>query len=79
MSILKNLRSGVKGKLPTPDQIEIGQLSINFNSESPCIAIKDNQDNIVKFEPQYEWVGTQDEFDALNEKDPKITYYITKP
>ena len=79
MSTLKNLRSGVKGKLPTPDQIAIGQLSINFNAESPCIAIKDNQENIVKFEPHNEWVGTQEEFDALETKDPKITYYITRP
>ena len=43
-----------------------------------AFAIKDNQENIVKFEPHNEWVGTQEEFDALETKDPKITYYITK-
>ena len=78
MSTLKNLRSGVKDKLPKPDQIELGQLCLNFNAESPFIAIKDNQENIVKFEPHNEWVGTQEEFDALETKDPKIPYYITK-
>ena len=78
MFTLNYFFSFVMDKLPKPDQLELGQLCLNFNAESPFIAIKDNQENIVKFEPHTEWVGTQEEFDALETKDPKITYYITK-
>lgn len=77
MGTIKNLRSATLGKAPTPEQISIGQLAINFNHIAPFIAIKTDDGNIFKFNPLMEWVGTQADFDLIEYRNPNVTYYIT--
>ena len=35
-----HIHSGVEGRLPQENQIEYGEIAINYNSNSPFIAIK---------------------------------------
>lgn len=46
---LKN--SVVKDKQPLPSGLEIGEVALNANSDSPALFFKDNADNIIKLEP----------------------------
>ena len=48
---LKLKSSVVKDKVPAAGSIEIGELCIGANSQSPMLLFKDNADNIVKIEP----------------------------
>lgn len=47
---LLNKKSNVLGKIPTQEQLDYGELAINYNSENPKIYIKDSSNNIVHFE-----------------------------
>ena len=38
--------SAIKNKTPVPNQLEYGEIAINYNAESPQIYIKDSNDNI---------------------------------
>lgn len=78
MGTLKNLRSGTLDKLPTSEQITIGQLALNFNHLNPFICIKTDDDKMVQFFPPREWVGTQAQFDLIEYRNPNVTYYITE-
>ena len=46
---LKN--SVVKGKVPLPSNLVIGELAVGAHNESPALFFKDNTDNIIKIEP----------------------------
>ena len=48
---LKLKSSVVKDRVPAAGSIEIGELCIGANSQSPMLLFKDNADNIVKIEP----------------------------
>lgn len=78
MGKVKNIRSSVEGKIPTAEQLELGQIALNLNPNSPTLAFKTNDDNVVTITPNKEWVGTQEEYDALTSIDPTVTYYITE-
>lgn len=43
----KFLRSGIKDKKPLPEQLEIGNIAINFNDKNPFISFKSSSDRIV--------------------------------
>ena len=43
--------SGSKGAKPTPSSIEMGEIAVNYNSETPRLYIKDTKDGIVEFQP----------------------------
>ena len=76
MAKIQNIRSSIAGKLPTADQLSIGQIAVNISDETPMLAFKTNTDNIVVIKPTKEWEGTFEEYQALEEIDPTITYYI---
>lgn len=78
MGKVKNIRSSVEGKIPTAEQLELGQIALNLNPNSPTLAFKTNDDNVVTITPNKEWVGTQAEYEALPSIDPTVTYYITE-
>ncbi len=42
----------VSPKLPTPEQLEYGELAINYGKGVETIAIKNEKDEIVKFVPE---------------------------
>ena len=46
---IKFKKSSVEGKTPTKYQLDYGEMSVNFNSKEPFLAIKDSDDNIRKF------------------------------
>lgn len=46
---LLHKKSNVSGKTPTPDQLEYGELAINYNAESPQLHIKNSDNEIVNF------------------------------
>ena len=48
---LVHKKSAVKDKLPTASQLELGELAVNFNHESPMISFKADDDSIVKISP----------------------------
>lgn len=41
MTYEKHLRSSVAGKIPTPAQLNEGQIALNFNASDPFLTIKD--------------------------------------
>ena len=43
--------SGSKGAKPTPSSIEMGEIAVNYNSETPRLYIRDTKDGIVEFQP----------------------------
>lgn len=43
--------SGTKGVKPSSASIEMGEIAVNYNSESPRLYIRDNKDEIVEFQP----------------------------
>lgn len=45
---VKLKRSAELGKTPTAEQLDYGQIAINYNAEEPFLAIKDSNDNIQK-------------------------------
>lgn len=48
----KHLRSSVQGKAPKSEQIEKGEIAINFYEGEEFLTIKNSGDNIVKFRPE---------------------------
>ena len=78
MGVIKNLRSATKDKLPTAEQLQTGQIAINFHKDNPFLAIKLSDGNIFKFNPLMEWVGNQADFDLIEYRNPNVTYYITE-
>ena len=48
---IKLKSSVVKDKQPLPSGLEIGEVALNANSNSPALYFKDNADNIIKLEP----------------------------
>ena len=61
--------SVVKGKAPDPKQLELGEIAINANQDSPAIYIKDSADNIVE-------IGAGCDCDAINEKIKELEFNI---
>ena len=57
--------SVVKGKAPDPKQLELGEIAINANQDSPAIYIKDSADNIVE-------IGAGCDCDAIEGRLDKI-------
>lgn len=58
---LVHVKSAVPDKAPSASTIEYGEIAVNYNSETPALYIKDDEDNIVKFisEPYFtKIVGT---------------------
>ena len=47
---LLHKKSNVQGKVPTQDQLEYGELAINYYNENPQIFIKDSSNNVVSFD-----------------------------
>lgn len=45
---VKLKRSAELGKMPTAEQLDYGQIAINYNAEYPFLTIKDSNDNIQK-------------------------------
>ena len=43
--------SGTKGVKPSSVSIEMGEIAVNYNSETPRLYIKDTKDGIVEFQP----------------------------
>lgn len=43
--------SGTKGVKPSSASIEMGEIAVNYNSETPRLYIRDNKDEIVEFQP----------------------------
>ena len=43
--------SGTKGVKPSSASIEMGEIAVNYNSETPRLYIKDTKDGIVEFQP----------------------------
>ena len=54
MAKIQNIRSSIAGKLPTADQLSIGQIAVNISDETPMLAFKTNTDNIVVIKPTKE-------------------------
>ena len=48
---LVHKKSSVKDKIPTASQLELGELAVNFNHESPMVTFKADNDSIVKISP----------------------------
>jgi hypothetical protein len=48
---IKLKSSVVKDKTPLPSSIEIGEVCVGANKDSPMLLFKDNADNIIKIEP----------------------------
>lgn len=48
MAKILNKRSAVEGKMPTADQLDYGELAVNYNANDPFISIKDSNDQVVK-------------------------------
>ena len=44
-------RSGVKGKLPNPDNAQYGELFVNYHSSDPMLCFKNNAGEIVQLKP----------------------------
>lgn len=42
-------------KLPTPEQLEYGEIAINFAEGHEILSIKNNQDEIITFSPDKHW------------------------
>ena len=49
-----NLRSSEQGKKPTQEQIEYGQIAVNYNENNERIFIKNSTNNIIDFIPTHE-------------------------
>ena len=49
---LVHVKSNVENKLPSANVINYGEIAVNYNANSPALAIKDSNNNIVKFAPQ---------------------------
>ena len=43
--------SGTKGVKPSSASIEMGEIAVNYNSETPRLYIRDTKDGIVEFQP----------------------------
>lgn len=70
MATTIKLRSSVvKDKVPEASEIQIGEVCVGANSESPMLLFKDNEDNIVKIEPGSGVVPTPDPPDTPNPGD----------
>ena len=61
---------GKSPKLPTSDQLEYGELSINYGDGIETIAIRNEKDEIVKFVPEKKMQEYVDR--AISEAVPKI-------
>ena len=48
---IKLKSSVVKDKQPLPSGLEIGEVALNANSDSPALYFKDNADNIIELKP----------------------------
>ena len=46
---LLHKKSSLSGKTPSPDQLEYGELAINYNTNSPTLFIKDSKNEIQSF------------------------------
>ena len=58
---LIHVKSHVAGKAPSASTLNYGEIAVNYNSETPAIYIRDDDDNVVKFvsEPYFnKIVGT---------------------
>lgn len=49
MKKVLNIKSAVKDKLPNPEALDFGQVAVNFNAESPFLAIRNSDDEISVF------------------------------
>lgn len=71
---LQHIKSERKDKAPLAENLNLGEIAINYNSESPAIYIKDNENNVVKFisEPYFEEIiGT-----AITENNKSVSQII---
>lgn len=50
---LVHAKSNVLDKAPSASTLNYGEIAVNYNSESPAIYIRDDEDNIVKFISEY--------------------------
>ena len=58
---LVHVKSSVADKAPSASTLDYGEIAVNYNSETPALYIRDDEDNIVKFiaEPYFnKIVGT---------------------
>jgi hypothetical protein len=46
-------KDNISPKLPTSDQLEYGEIAINYGDGIETIAIKNENDEIIKFVPEY--------------------------
>ncbi len=46
--VLQHLRSEEEGKVPSAEQIELGEIAVNYNANEPFLTIKDNEGNLQK-------------------------------
>ena len=51
MTKILHIRSAVQSKVPQPDDLEYGELAVNYHSGSPALYIKTNDGNVVKMAP----------------------------
>lgn len=79
---IKLKSSVVKDKTPLPSSIEIGEVCVGANQESPMLLFKDNADNIIKIEPGSGVVPSPDAPDSPKAGDlwydtdtDKLNYY----
>ena len=61
--------SVVKGKAPDAKQLELGEIAINANQDSPAIYIKDSADNIIE-------IGGGCDCDEINRRLDEIEHLI---
>jgi TusA-related sulfurtransferase len=69
---INNIFSG-EGDVTTDDKPHLLNDYIRYENEKAYILTDKNFQNVIK-----EWVGTQEEYDALETKDNNTTYYITE-
>lgn len=46
-------KDNISPKLPTSDQLEYGEIAINYGKDIETIAIRNEKDEIIKFIPEY--------------------------
>ena len=74
--IIKHFRTSTSGHVVSPDNIEIGEIAMNYNSESPMLMFKDNEGNIQKVgsvlnvtgSSEYHTMSQNSKTNAINDK-----------
>lgn len=68
-------------KAPNANDIEYGELAVNYAEGSETIFMRNSGDKVVEFRsgkhmiPQF-WKGTLKEYVAIKDKDPDTIYFI---